>query len=120
MLQASPAGIVTIIGLKLMPSGVTSRQGSHEEQLDLSGLLCISASLIGASHVQMAGEAAGHAQLERLQAQNSTLQKLSRKLQEEVRCLRAGDSTPSTAGGDNTDATVQQEPIYDHLATPAL
>ena len=42
--------------------------------------------LTNASRVQMAGDAAGHAQLERLQAQNSTLQKLSRKLQEEVRC----------------------------------
>ena len=75
--------------------------------------------LTDASRVQMAGDAAGHAQLERLQAQNSTLQKLSRKLQEEVRCLRAGDSAPSTAAGNGTDAAVQQEPMDDGPATPA-
>ena len=75
--------------------------------------------LIGASHVQMAGDAAGHAQLERLQAQNSTLQKLSRKLQGEVRCLRAGDSASSTAAGNSVNAAVQQEPVYNGPATPA-
>ena len=75
--------------------------------------------LTGASHVQMAGDAAGHAQLDRLQAQNSTLQKLSRKLQEEVRCLRAGESAPSTAAGIGTDAAAQQMPIYNGPATPA-
>ena len=46
--QASPAGILTIIGLKLMPSEVTSKQGSREEleksSLTMTELLCLSVS----------------------------------------------------------------------------
>ena len=119
MLQASPAGILTILGLNLLPSEVTSRRVSQEEQRDFIGTAMHICLLTNASRVQMAGDAAGHAQLDRLQAQNSTLQKLSRKLQEEVRCLRAGDSAPSTAAGNGTDAAVQQEPMDDGPATPA-
>lgn len=39
-------------------------------------------------------------QLERLQAQNSMLQKVSRKLQEEVRLLRSGNSLPGADVGE--------------------
>ena len=76
--------------------------------------------LTGASHMQMAGDAAGHAQLERLQAQNSMLQKLSRKLQEEVRFLRASDSAPNAAVGNGVDAAEQRESICKGPAAPAL
>ena len=63
MLQASPAGILTILGLNLLPSEVTSRRVSQEEQRDYIGTAMHICLLTNASRVQMAGDAAGHAQL---------------------------------------------------------
>ena len=50
--------------------------------------------------VQKEGDAAMGSHLERLQAQNSMLQKVSRKLQEEVRLLRSGNSLPGADVGE--------------------
>ncbi|CAL5227382.1 g10332 [Coccomyxa viridis] len=47
---------------------------------------------------QKGGDATAGAQLDRLQAQNGMLQKVSRKLQEEVRLLRMGHSVPEGNG----------------------
>ena len=48
--------------------------------------------------MQKGGDATAGAQLDRLQAQNGMLQKVSRKLQEEVRLLRMGHSVPEGNG----------------------
>ncbi len=50
--------------------------------------------------VQEQGDATVGPQLEILQAQNSMLQKVSRKLQEEVRLLRSGNGMPGADVGE--------------------
>ena len=63
-------------------------------------------------HTQKGGDGTAGAQLERLQAQNGMLQKVSRKLQEEVRLLRAGHSLPKVDGaGQHSLDCLQQGPV---------
>ena len=50
--------------------------------------------------MQKGADAAATAQMERLQNQNSMLQKVSRKLQEEVKLLREGGSVLSHGAGE--------------------
>ncbi len=61
--------------------------------------------------MQKGGDATAAAQLERLQAQNGMLQKVSRKLQEEVRLLRIGQSVPEiNVKGEHSLDSLQQSP----------
>lgn len=59
--------------------------------------------------LQKGGDTIAGAQLERLQVQNSMLQKVSRKLQEEVRLLRTGHTLPGHNGIDGHSLESQQE-----------
>ncbi len=65
-------------------------------------MLCVPA-------MQKGGDAIAGAQLDRLQAQNSMLQKVSRKLQEEVRLLRTGHTLPGHIGIDGHSLESLQE-----------
>ena len=71
-------------------------------------------------HVQKGGNTEAGAQLERLQAQNGMLQKVSRKLQEEVKLLRTGLSLPTVDSAGHHRSNCLQESPSDETSPSGL
>ena len=70
--------------------------------------------------LQKGGDGTAGAQLDRLQAQNGMLQKVSRKLQEEVRLLRMGDSVPEVNGATEHSLDSPQQGPSDEASPSGL